>query len=117
MEFLVASAIGVMTALGTFLVLRPRSFSVVLGLTMLTYAVNLFIFSSGRLTLSRPDIIVDSKDAYADPLPQALVLTSIVISFGMTALILSMAVRSFFESGGDQMELSLSEEAMSRERQ
>lgn len=117
MEFLVASAIGVMTALGTFLVLRSRSFSVVLGLTMLTYAVNLFIFSSGRLTLSRPDIIVDSKDTYADPLPQALVLTSIVISFGMTALILSMAVRSFFESGGDQMELSLSEEAMSRERQ
>lgn len=116
MEFLVASAIAVLTASGTFLLLRSQTFSIVLGLTMLTYAVNLFLFSSGRLAVSQPDIVVDPGGTYADPLPQALVLTSIVISFGMSALILVMAVRSYFETGGDEVDLFNTEELVAKDR-
>jgi multicomponent K+:H+ antiporter subunit C len=83
---------------------------------MLTYAVNFFIFASGRLMVNQPDIIVKSDGVYADPLPQALVLTAIVISFGMTALILVMSIRSYFESGSDLVDLVGPEESVSRDR-
>jgi len=115
-EFLVATAIGVMTMAGVYLVLRPHTFSIVLGLTLLTYAVNFFIFASGRLSINRPDIITDPNEIYADPLPQALVLTAIVISFGMTAMILVMSVRSYFESGSDLVGLIGSEEHLSEDQ-
>lgn len=81
MEFLVASAIGVMTAGGLYLVLRLRTFPVILGISLLTYAVNVFLFASGRLTVGAPPVLVDGVETYTDPLPQALVLTAIVISF------------------------------------
>jgi len=105
MEFLVASSIGVMTMAGVYLSLRARTFTVVLGLTLLTYAVNLFVFSVGRLKTNRPPIIAYGQADYADPLPQALVLTAIVISFGMSALLLVLAVRSYFESDNDHVDL------------
>ncbi len=116
MEFLVASAIAMMTACGVYLMLRARTYTVVLGLTLLTYAVNLFIFSTGRLRTNRPAILVEGQTDYTDPLPQALVLTSIVISFGMTALLLVLAVRSYFESDGDHVDLLGPEEAVARKR-
>jgi multicomponent K+:H+ antiporter subunit C len=100
MELLVASAIGLMTACGTYLVLRKRTFPVIVGLAMLTYAVNVFIFASGRLAIGLPAIITDGG-SYSDPLTQALVLTAIVISFGMTALIVMMALGSFLTTGED----------------
>ncbi|SEN14026.1 multisubunit potassium/proton antiporter, PhaC subunit [Pseudorhodobacter antarcticus] len=100
MELLVASAIGLMTACGTYLVLRKRTFPVIVGLAMLTYAVNVFIFASGRLAIGLPAIITDGA-TYSDPLTQALVLTAIVISFGMTALIVMMALGSFLTTGED----------------
>ena len=78
-EWVFASAIGVFTACGLWLVLRARTFDVALGLALFSYAVNLFIFAMGRLTFSAPAIVhpgVPSTLAnYADPLPQALVLT------------------------------------------
>jgi multicomponent K+:H+ antiporter subunit C len=117
MEFLVATAVAAMTGAGIYLLLRAQTFSIVLGLTMLTYAVNFFIFASGRLTVNKPDIIVNPNGTYADPLPQALVLTAIVISFGMTALILVMSVRSYFESGSDLVNLFGPEEIVSKDRQ
>ena len=89
MEALLASAIGLLTATGLYLMLRQRTFPVILGLTFLSYAVNLFLFASGRLALNAAPII-GTADSYTDPLPQALVLTAIVISFGMTAVILSL---------------------------
>ncbi len=121
MEFLVASAIAVMTSAGVYLVLRARTYTVVLGLTLLTYAINLFVFSVGRLATNRPAIIADGVTEYTDPLPQALVLTAIVISFGMTALLLVLAVRSYFESddsvgGGDHVDLIGPEEVVARRR-
>ena len=71
MELLVASAIGLMTAAAVYLILQRRTFPIVVGLTLLSYAVNIFLFSAGRLIANKPPIISDA-DAYTDPLPQAL---------------------------------------------
>lgn len=104
LEFLVASAIGVLVASGIYLCLRARTFQVVLGLTLLSYAVNLFVFASGRLVVGAPPLYAEDVVRHADPLPQALVLTAIVITFGMTALAVTLALRSFLESGSDQVD-------------
>ena len=104
MELLVASGIGLMTTIGVYLILQMRTFPVVLGLTLLSYAVNIFLFAAGRLTVDQPPIITGA-DSYADPLPQALVLTAIVISFGMTALIVVLALRGFLESATDSADV------------
>jgi multicomponent K+:H+ antiporter subunit C len=108
MELLLASFVGVMTAGGVYLILRARTFDVVLGLTLLSYAVNVFIFLMGRLSIGRPPIL-DGTTAptlgnYADPLPQALVLTAIVISFAMTALLLVIALAARAETGTDHVD-------------
>ncbi len=116
MEWLVAVAIAVMTAVGVFLSLSGRTFPVVLGMAMLTYATNLFLFCTGRLAVNQPDIVTTPDAAHADPIPQALVLTAIVISFGMTALTLVLAVRGFFESGSDDVDLLGPEQEIARER-
>lgn len=104
LEFLVATAIGALVAGGIYLALRGRTFQVVLGLTLLSYAVNLFLFASGRLAINRPPILSASVIDYADPLPQALVLTAIVITFGMTAFAVVLSLRSFLETGSDQVD-------------
>lgn len=103
MELLVASAIGILVAGGVYLLLRARTFAVVLGLTLLSYAVNLFIFMMGRLGHGKPPII-GAGLTYTDPLPQALVLTAIVIGFGMTAFVLVLAVRARDELGSDHVD-------------
>ena len=104
LEFLVASAIGVLVAAGIYLALRARTFQVVLGLTLLSYAVNLFLFASGRLMLGGAPIGRADVGRYAYPLPQALVLTAIVITFGMTAFVVVLVLRSFLETGTDQVD-------------
>ena len=92
MEVVLAVAIGVLAGSGVWLLLRPRTYQVIMGFALLSYAVNLFIFGMGRLVTDKPPIInadnaVDPA-LYADPVPQALVLTAIVISFATTALFL-----------------------------
>ncbi|MCR9147712.1 MAG: Na+/H+ antiporter subunit C [Rhodobacteraceae bacterium] len=104
MEFLVASAIGIMTAVGLYLVMRLRTFPVILGIAMLTYAVNVFLFASGRLTIGAPPILRKGIETYADPLPQALVLTAIVISFGMTAVVVMIALGAYLGSDDDNVD-------------
>lgn len=103
MEILLASAIGILFAVGVYLVLRSRTFPVVLGLTFLSYGVNLLLFVSGGVRLDAPPI-VDGRSAMSDPLPQALVLTAIVISFGMTAFLLALAVRANADRGRDHVD-------------
>ncbi|SNT76587.1 Na+/H+ antiporter subunit C [Paracoccus seriniphilus] len=109
MEMLVASAIGATTAAGIYLILRLRTFAVVLGMTMLTYAINAFLFATGRLVVNMPPILQDhaagGHPTYTDPLPQALVLTAIVISFGMTAVVVMMALGAFIEGGDDRINM------------
>jgi multicomponent K+:H+ antiporter subunit C len=108
MEFLMASGIGMMTAVGVYLMFRRRAFPVIIGLTFLSYAVNVFLFTMGRLTVDRPPILQPGVTEYTDPLPQALVLTAIVISFGMTALIVVLALRGFLETGVDDVDVPTS---------
>jgi len=96
--------IGVLTAGGVYLLLRARTFSVVLGLALLTYAVNLFLFASGRLTIGAPPILAPGVSRSTDPLPQALVLTAIVISFAMTAFVIMLALRARAELGNDHVD-------------
>jgi multicomponent K+:H+ antiporter subunit C len=104
MEFLVASALAVVTGCGVFLVLRGRTFPVIIGLSLLGYAVNFFIFAMGRLTEGAAPILSDGTTLYADPLPQALVLTAIVIGFGMTGFVVELALRAHTETGSDHVD-------------
>lgn len=103
MEALIAIVIAVMTSCGIYLMLRGRTFPVILGLTLFSYAVNVFIFVMGRLHSDAPAVI-DEGASYADPLPQALVLTAIVISFAMTAFLLVLALRARAELGNDHVD-------------
>lgn len=107
MEIVLALAIGVLTASGVWLVLRPRTFQVLVGLTLLSYAVNLFIFSTGGVRTGAEPVLRDrtgSLISYADPLPQALVLTAIVISFATTALLLVVVLAARGFSGADHVD-------------
>jgi multicomponent K+:H+ antiporter subunit C len=108
METLLAIAVGVLTSCGTWLLLRARSFDVILGVTLLSYAVNVFIFLMGRAVPGKPPIVAPGAPPtlthYADPLPQALVLTAIVIGFAMTALLLVIALRAHAEARSDHVD-------------
>lgn len=108
MAALLAIALGVLCAGGIYLMLRPRTFDVVLGLTLLSYAVNLFIFFMGRVKTNAVPIVDGIKtpdlNQYADPIPQALVLTAIVISFAMTAVMLVIALRTRAETLSDHVD-------------
>ncbi len=104
MEALFALIIGVLSAGGIYLVLQAHSFTVVLGLTLLSYAVNLFLFAMGRLVEDAPPVVSATAAAYTDPLPQALVLTAIVISFAMTAFVIVLALKCRAELGNDHVD-------------
>lgn len=104
MEILLALVIGLLTTCGVYLLLRGRTFPVVLGLAFLSYAVNLFLFAMGRLVIGRPPIIAATDAVYADPLPQALVLTAIVIGFAMTAFVIMLALKACAELGNDHVD-------------
>lgn len=108
MELIYALAVGILAGSGVWLLLRPRTFQVIIGLSLLSYAVNLFIFGTGRLFVGAPPII--NKNApvdtilYADPVPQSLVLTAIVIGFAMTALILVVIMAQRGITGSDHVD-------------
>jgi multicomponent K+:H+ antiporter subunit C len=107
-ELILAAAIGVLTSSGVWLLLRPRTFQVIMGLTLLSYAVNLFIFCMGRLVVDAPPVVMGDGPAdpqlYADPVPQALVLTAIVISFATTALFLVVLLATRGMTGTDHVD-------------
>ncbi|MDD2535471.1 MAG: Na+/H+ antiporter subunit C [Macromonas bipunctata] len=108
MEVVISLAIGVLASAGVWLVLRPRTFQVLIGLSLLSYAVNLFIFSVGSLSVDREPIVQPGLAPdllhYTDPLPQSLVLTAIVIGFATTALFLVVLLALRGLSGGDHVD-------------
>jgi len=108
MELTLAIAIGVLTGSGVWLVLRPRTYQLVIGLSLLSYAVNLFIFSMGRLRVGAAPVLEAGAPAnvadYADPVPQALVLTAIVIGFATTALLLVVLLVARGLTGNDHVD-------------
>jgi multicomponent K+:H+ antiporter subunit C len=109
MEAVLALAIGVLTGSGIWLLLRPRTFQVIIGMSLLSYAVNLFIFAMGRLKLDSPPVL-DAAAAsagtarFADPVPQSLVLTAIVIGFATTALFLVVIIATRGMTGTDHVD-------------
>jgi multicomponent K+:H+ antiporter subunit C len=108
MELVIALAIGVLFGSGIWLLLRPRTFQVIMGLLLMSYAVNLFIFVMGRLKMDSPPLVsgggVPDPSAYADPVPQALVLTALVIGFATTALFLVVMIGSRGLTGTDHVD-------------
>ena len=110
MEALMTAAIGLLTALGVYLLLRARTFAVILGLMMLSYAVNLFLLAMGRLRGSVPPVLAAGGESagaavpYADPVPQALILTAIVIGFAMSAFVIVLAIRARIALGTDHVD-------------
>lgn len=104
MALVVSLGLGVLTTCGIYLILRPTTFSVVLGLTLLSYAVNGLILLGGRLGATAPPLVLPGTTGHADPLPQALVLTAIVIGFGMTAYLVALALKARGESGTDHVD-------------
>lgn len=104
MEALFSLAIGVLIACGVFLILRARTFPVVLGLTLISYGVNVFLFASGGLVADSAPLAVPGVAVHPDPLPQALVLTAIVIGFGMTAYAIVLALKAHGELDTDRVD-------------
>ena len=108
MELVVSLAVGALGAAGVWLVLRARTFQVLMGLVLLGYAVNLFIFSMGSLAIGQEPIVVAGVPAnlahYTDPMPQALVLTAIVIGFATSALFLVVLLAARGLTGTDHVD-------------
>jgi multicomponent K+:H+ antiporter subunit C len=108
MEIILALGIGVLAGSGVWLLLRPRTYQVIIGLSLISYAVNLFIFGMGRLRTGMPPVLasagVGDPAQYTDPVPQALVLTAIVIGFAMTALFLMVLLASRGLTGSDHVD-------------
>ena len=107
MELVLAIGIGVLVTCGVYLLLRPRTFQVIIGLSLLSYGVNLFIFAMGRLRINAAPVLDKSGNdisAYTDPVPQALVLTAIVIGFAMTALFLVVLLAARGLTGTDHVD-------------
>ena len=114
MEIVFALSIGILTGSGVWLILRSRTFQVIMGLLLLSYAVNLFIFAGGLLSVGMPPIIhagaMVNPENYANPLPQALVLTAIVIGFATTALFLVLLLAQRGLTNTDNVDGSESDE-------
>lgn len=104
MEALISVAIGVLVAVGVYLLLRARTYPVILGIMMLGYGVNLFLVVMGRISDGAAPIIQEGVTAYVDPLPQALVLTAIVIGFGMAAFIVVLALAAGISADTDHVD-------------
>jgi multicomponent K+:H+ antiporter subunit C len=108
MEAIVALAIGILTMSGVWLLLRPRTFQIIIGLSLLSYAVNLFIFSTGGLRTGAAPVLENGTAGNlvqnADPTPQSLVLTAIVIGFATTALFLVVLLAARGLSGTDHVD-------------
>jgi multicomponent Na+:H+ antiporter subunit C len=107
-EVLLALASGVLYAAGIYLMLGRRLAQLIIGIGLLSNGTNLLIFSAGGLTRARPPVVDDGATAlvapYADPVPQALVLTAIVIGFGLLAFTLVLAHRVHSTVGTDDVD-------------
>jgi multicomponent Na+:H+ antiporter subunit C len=107
MEALVALLVGGLYAAGLYLMLSRNMVRLVFGLALLSHAANLLIFAAAGLTRGRPPIVGDeplASGSYADPLPQALILTAIVISFGVFAFALMLVRRAIVLTGGEDVD-------------
>ena len=107
MEILLAMLTGVLVAAGAYLMMSGRMLPYLFGLTLISNAANLLIFAAGRLTYGRPPLVPEGAEAVrgaANALPQALILTAIVIGFGLLVFALALAYRSYWALGTTEMD-------------
>lgn len=104
MELFVTIIIGVLTTSAVYLLMSRSLLRIIIGTGLLSHAAHLLILTMGGLKKGQAPVLVDGVSSYTDPLPQALILTAIVISFGVTAFFLVLAYRAYEELGTDTME-------------
>ncbi|MBY7143314.1 Na(+)/H(+) antiporter subunit C [Virgibacillus sp. NKC19-3] len=104
MEIMTSILAGILFATAIYNILQKQLLRIVIGTTLLTHGAHVFIFTMGGLKTGQPPVLTDGVSEYTDPLPQALILTSIVISFGVTSLLLVLAYRTTKENNTDDME-------------
>lgn len=104
MELLMALVIGVLFAVAVYLMLSQTLLRMIIGTVILSHGVHMLLLTMSRLKRGAAPIMEDGIQSYSDPLPQALILTSIVISFGVTAFLLVLAYRAYQSLGTDQMD-------------
>ena len=108
MEILLAIVIGALYAAAVYMLLRRGIVKLLIGLSLLSHAANLLIFTAAGLTRGSPPLVALEGQAstlpQADPLPQALILTAIVISFAVTAFALALAYRVYYTTGSGDMD-------------
>ena len=102
MTTLLAFAAASLFAMGTYLVMQRKLSRVIIGIGLITHGANILLITAGRRGRS-PLVGQSGAATFADPLPQALALTAIVISFGVTALLLALAYRSWLLSDDDEI--------------
>lgn len=104
MELIIALAIGVLFSVGVYLVLSKSLLRILLGTTLITHGVHLLLLTMSGIKTGAAPLLGEEAEAYVDPLPQALILTSIVISFGVTAFFIVLAYRTYRSTGTDDVE-------------
>lgn len=104
MEIVMIFVCGILTAMSVYLILSKSLIRIIIGTTILTHASNLFLMTMGGLKKGDVPIFEKGITSYVDPIPQALILTAIVISFSVTAFFLVLAFRSYKELGTDNVE-------------
>lgn len=109
MQLLMPLVVGVLYAAGFYMMMRRSMVKLVIGLVLLSHAANLLIFTGARLTRGRPPLIPAGdgsrlEEPFADPLPQALILTAIVIGFGVQAFALALIKRVYQRVGTDDLD-------------
>ncbi len=115
MTVLLAATAATLFAIGTYLVLQRKLSRIIIGLALLTHGANILLITSGRR--GRPPIVGSAAEGtFSDPIPQALVLTTIVITFAVTALLLALAYRSWLLTRDDEVEDDVGDRAIARER-
>lgn len=104
MEIVISILAGFIFACGVYLILQKRLLRIVFGTVLLSHGAHLFIITMGKLERGAAPVIEKGKDHYVDPLPQALILTSIVISFGVTAFVTVLAYRTYKANQTDHVD-------------
>ncbi|MEW9051024.1 MAG: Na(+)/H(+) antiporter subunit C [Neobacillus sp.] len=104
MEILMALVIGILFMCATYLMLSKSILRIIIGTGLLSHGAHLLLLTMGGLKQGSVPLLTEEATSYVDPLPQALILTAIVISFGVTAFLLVLAYRAYQELGTDDME-------------
>lgn len=113
MSVLLAATAAILFSLGTYLLLQRKLSRIIIGVGLLGHGANVLLITAGRRGTA-PLIGQGSPDRFADPLPQALVLTAVVINFGVTALLLALAYRSWMLTDDDEVTDDVEDRAVAR---